>query len=646
MRIKHFFYFFLLCPFSFVSCANLKQGKKDVYQNSIFYKRPSYDQSLFSPPSFPIFSSLTVKESSPLDVKLPSLNKNLYLKSQSEFHYILAETWSLEGDFKRSIEELKLALVYDSKSEHLRLRLAVEYFKEGLWFPGIEEIEKVLLHNPISLEARFLLASVYTSLRFYKKAHKEYQVLEKQNPKNHKVPLTMASLFLEQGNYDRAEIELKKGLDLARGLDRQEFHFQLARLYFFQYQIKKNTANPQRPSSSQVLIYKKRGKETINKSLALNPKHTPSLLLKAELFEEEGKLKQSLQTLLRFERQFGPHIETSEKLAQMYIKQKENEKALKYFEQLEDLNPYELNYKLKAALIQVETKKYSQALDRFHFILRQEESDRVRFYLGIVYGKLFQLEKAFSHFSKIPKISSYYISSLIEKAYLYQISGNQNKAKEIVKAAFLKNKNSPPELSLFYASSLEKEGKMKEALQILQKASSRFPKNVNLIFFTAVIYDKIGKTNQALNSMKKVLLLDDTHLNAMNYVAYIYAERNTNLILAESLALRVLKQAPDDGHYLDTMGRVLFRKGKIKEAIIYLEKAFKKEPNESVIAEHLAEVYLKYKLIKKSYLMYKKAFQLEKDEDRRKELAAKIQSIEALKRIPVQRAEASLLIKK
>ena len=50
--------------------------------------------------------------------------------------------------------------------------------------------------------------------------------------------------------------------------------------------------------------------------------------------------------------------------------------------------------------------------------------------------------------------------------------------------------------------------------------------------------------------MQRVIALDDSHVQALNYLAYTYADLGRNLEYAEQLVNRALKIKPNDGFIL------------------------------------------------------------------------------------------------
>lgn len=179
-----------------------------------------------------------------------------------------------------------------------------------------------------------------------------------------------------------------------------------------------------------------------------------------------------------------------------------------------------------------------------------------------------------------------------------------------------------------YASFFEQKKDFSKALDVLSKASEVFPMDTEVLFYIGFVYDQMGQTDQAVKWMKAVLDIDTNHVDALNYLAFVYAELDENLELAEQMVEKALSLSPNDSYILDTVGWVFFKRGKAKEALKYLKLAYQNNNSEGLIAEHLAEVYYHLNMIDKSIALYKKAIGLETNEHKRKKLQKKLLSIQ------------------
>jgi tetratricopeptide (TPR) repeat protein len=78
---------------------------------------------------------------------------------------------------------------------------------------------------------------------------------------------------------------------------------------------------------------------------------------------------------------------------------------------------------------------------------------------------------------------------------------------------------------------------------------------------------------------------------ALNYLGYLLAVRGEQLDEAIALVQRALKEEPENGAYLDSLGWAYFRRGDLDEAEKYLAAAVKQLPDNSEIQEHLGDLY-------------------------------------------------------
>jgi len=86
-----------------------------------------------------------------------------------------------------------------------------------------------------------------------------------------------------------------------------------------------------------------------------------------------------------------------------------------------------------------------------------------------------------------------------------------------------------------------------------------------------------------------LIKLRPDHAHAYNALGYTLADRTQRISEAHGLIETALKLAPDDPFIMDSMGWVLYRMGRGKEGLDYLQRAFKQRPDPE-IAAHLGEV--------------------------------------------------------
>jgi tetratricopeptide (TPR) repeat protein len=93
-------------------------------------------------------------------------------------------------------------------------------------------------------------------------------------------------------------------------------------------------------------------------------------------------------------------------------------------------------------------------------------------------------------------------------------------------------------------------------------------------------------------TLRRVLELMPWHADALNALAYLWAEKAVEIDAALDLVDQALAQQPYSGAFQDTRGWLLFRAGRLDEAVGALEMARRYARRESEILYHLGEAYL------------------------------------------------------
>jgi len=115
----------------------------------------------------------------------------------------------------------------------------------------------------------------------------------------------------------------------------------------------------------------------------------------------------------------------------------------------------------------------------------------------------------------------------------------------------------------------------------------RFPDSVPGNLYQAMEYQQRGQRTKAAEGYEKLLDIEPNHVAALNNLGWIYFEKNDDRALG--LLARAAELAPQSPAVLDSYGWVLFKNGKTKEGVGYLEKAHDLAPGNAEISAHLKE---------------------------------------------------------
>ena len=142
----------------------------------------------------------------------------------------------------------------------------------------------------------------------------------------------------------------------------------------------------------------------------------------------------------------------------------------------------------------------------------------------------------------------------------------------------------------------------KKAAEAYREASLEDPANYNYKFYLASALDYIGEREEAVNILEEITEDDIASVpEAYNYLGYIYAEEGKNLDRAIFLINKALKEDPDNGAYLDSLGWTYYKKGMLDEAEEMTKKALHYLSDDAVIREHLGDIHYKKGNYKRVY---------------------------------------------
>jgi tetratricopeptide (TPR) repeat protein len=123
----------------------------------------------------------------------------------------------------------------------------------------------------------------------------------------------------------------------------------------------------------------------------------------------------------------------------------------------------------------------------------------------------------------------------------------------------------------------------------------------------AYFYQK--KNDLGKEMYEKALVLDPASFLLRNNYAYRLALAKIDLNHALELIESVVG-TNETAHFLDTKGVILFQQGKYAEAMIFYEKAYKSEPSDKIIVEHMGDAYFKAGNKDKAFEFWKRAKEL------------------------------------
>ena len=113
----------------------------------------------------------------------------------------------------------------------------------------------------------------------------------------------------------------------------------------------------------------------------------------------------------------------------------------------------------------------------------------------------------------------------------------------------------------------------------------------HLHYVRGMIYEEINKWDKAETDLKAALKFEPNNPFVLNYIGYAWADQGKNLEQSLEFIERAVELRPMDGYITDSLGWVLYRMNRFKEAVPHLERAVELRPYDAVINDHLGDAY-------------------------------------------------------
>jgi tetratricopeptide (TPR) repeat protein len=517
--------------------------------------------------------------------------------------YSRARLASIEGDYPAALNLLRLAIEEEPDSAFLHAAIAENKLKIGQVQEALEYIFKAIKLDPAFREPYVMAGVLMASAGKDVEAAGYLRTAVKLDPAKEDAYLHLAVSLTRLFEYEEAVNTLKSLVKL--NSESVLGYYYLGRTY------------------SQMKLYRD-AIGYFEKTLELRPEFYQAAIDMAASYEALEDFTKAIEVYRTLLDEDESRAAVLQRLIQLLIQQRRFEEALEHLKLAVESGLGGAETMRKIGLIHLELEQYDQAIAVFNELLaKNPDAEPIRLYLGVAYEEKGDLDHAYAEFMKIPHGSPVYIDAVGHIALILKEKGQTAAAVDILKNAIDVNPGQI-ELYLNLSSIYEADEKTESALKLLLDTEKRFEDDPRLQFRIGVLYDKLGKKQESIVRMKKVLGLTPRDAQALNFLGYTYAEMGENLEEALGYLKQAVELRPNDGFILDSLGWVYFRMKKYDQAVSILEEASRLVDDDSTIAEHLGDAYQARHDHKKALKAYKKALELDPS---RKELSEKIRRL-------------------
>jgi Flp pilus assembly protein TadD len=169
-----------------------------------------------------------------------------------------------------------------------------------------------------------------------------------------------------------------------------------------------------------------------------------------------------------------------------------------------------------------------------------------------------------------------------------RVNANGDALREL-QALVVRYQNSPHEQGEAYATIgqlYNRQGKTREALDMLAKARQLSPDNVGILNYYAQCLDRSGQRDLAKQVYRDALAKDPGNAETLNNLAFLLADLGTDLDQALTLANRAKQKVPNMVEVSDTIGWIYLKKNLSDSATDVFRDLNAKVPNNPTFHLH------------------------------------------------------------
>ena len=276
--------------------------------------------------------------------------------------------------------------------------------------------------------------------------------------------------------------------------------------------------------------------------------------------------------------------------ARLLVTTKNFTEARKQFEALVGEYPQNADVGMAVALLAIQANDFDAAESQLKRVLElnYKDPDVARYYLGQLNEERKRFDEALKWYATVTE-GEQYINAQSRYAGILAKQGKLPEARKHLQQAAARNSQQRVQLTQAEAQLLRDANQYQAAFELLGQALEKMPNTPDLLYDHAMAAEKVNRIDVLEGNLKQLIKLRPDYAHAYNALGYTLADRNQRIEEAYGLIETALKLAPEDPFIMDSMGWVLYRMGRNKEGLDYLQKAFDLRPD-AEIAAHLGEL--------------------------------------------------------
>jgi tetratricopeptide (TPR) repeat protein len=479
---------------------------------------------------------------------------------------------------------------------------AIIYEQEQVWDEAIKEYEVALSYAPLSYDIRMALGLLYFNM------NRTSQALDVLLPIPEKTGDTyrlLGDCYRQLNRDDEAwavykraltddstDVSLNYNLGLLaaknRKIEEAAKHFQVAAHYsgnaeLFQ-QIAEMYATIGMFDSSTVLL---------ERAITLNT-DDPSLYSRLSVYYHAGGKKlESKNALHRGVRNYPNDATLRAQLIETYNSENNLDSVAIVARQLVDLSSTDKVIYERIGQVLLRARLDTLAEASFKKALAIDITSRyAMFYLGRLMMDRKEYDSARTYFARLVAVDSTSPDGWVNLAFIYEQEKQPDKSLELLQQALTHVTADRDNVHFYLAQLLAGKQMSDSSLVLLKQVIAEGGDTVRALFMIGVQYEHDSNFEKAVETFDLLLSVDSTNAQALNYLGYLLADKNVRLDESLQMIRKAVAADTANGAYLDSYAWVLYRMGRLDEALTQIKKALTIIKDDATVLEHLGDIQM------------------------------------------------------
>ena len=521
-------------------------------------------------------------------------------KADALAHFVEGMSFEENGEMDKALAAYRKVLDVDPGQANLASRVAALLTRQDDFPEAIDVLKDAIKANPNAPGPLLQLAFIYT--KYLRRTDQAIDYVNRAialDPHNIDAYEHLCEIALGAGDEKKALQSLDRATEIKS--EDPAFWARLGKLYA------SIVFRPDRPPKPEEVA---RVNDIFKKAADRAGDDAAALKVVADYYASTQQIKEAIPLYLRLLELVPDDINAREKLATGFVLTNQREKAVEMLEAIIKEHPEKYQpYDLLAGLLD----------DAARALEREKKGDQAKAMFA----------KAAANYEQSLIVNPGRASPYLHLAELLLGPLKQNERAVKVLSEARQHFPQTPEI-VYYLGIAQREAKhfqeavatFEEALHEAEAEGAEIA-NARFYFDYGAAAEQAGLHDKAADLFRKSIAVDPANAaDAYNYLAYMWAERDTHLDEAEQMIKLALQADPNNGAYIDTLGWLEFRQGKFDQALSDLLRAAQKLTREDpVVLEHVGDACAKLNKAAQALDAWQRALNLD---PQNKKLADKI----------------------